>query len=155
MRSPSTAALAHVYEQIAHAHNDLGLTEPLDESTRYYFERPFLVIGGDRFAAALASGLRGTDCEDLPLIGNIDQFVENTASGGHSPLSIPAAVYQVASVHRATAASASSRVKAAAYKLFRRAWRPVPLPVDDAREARPTPTCCGDDAEEPYWLRFS
>lgn len=73
------AVLGHVYEQIAQAHNDLGLTEPIEESTRFYYERPFLVIGADRFAAALTDGLRGTDLEDLPLIGNIDQFVDNTA----------------------------------------------------------------------------
>jgi hypothetical protein len=73
------AAFADVCEQIARAHNQLGLTEPLDESTRHYYDRPFIVIGADRFAEALAAGLRDTELEDLPLIGNIDQFVDNTA----------------------------------------------------------------------------
>jgi hypothetical protein len=72
------AALARAYEEIARAHNNLGLTDPLDESPRSYFDRPFLVIGAGRFADELAANLRGTELEYLPLIGNIDQFVDNT-----------------------------------------------------------------------------
>jgi hypothetical protein len=77
--SEREAALAGAYEQIAQAHNEIGLTEPLDASTRFYFDRPFLVIGAGRFADALAAGLRGTDCDQLPMIGSVDQFVDNTA----------------------------------------------------------------------------
>jgi hypothetical protein len=41
---------------VAARHNALGLTEPLDPEPRPYHDRPYLVIGADRFAGAL----RGT-----------------------------------------------------------------------------------------------
>jgi uncharacterized protein DUF4037 len=46
-------ALAEAYEHAARRHNDLGVTAPIDATERQFHNRPFRVIGGDRFAAAL------------------------------------------------------------------------------------------------------
>ena len=46
---PLTAA----YEAAARRHNELGLTAPLATGAGPYYTRPYLVLGGDRFAAAL------------------------------------------------------------------------------------------------------
>jgi hypothetical protein len=68
--------LKDAYTAIAQAHNDLGLTEPIDPSTRPYYDRPFQVLRADRFTQALLATvphLRG-----LPMTGAIDQFADNT-----------------------------------------------------------------------------
>ncbi|MEY9929916.1 hypothetical protein ABH926_004556 [Catenulispora sp. GP43] len=87
---PMTAALAatdwktrerhlgQVYELVAEQHNQLGFTEALDPSTRLYFERPFQVIGADRFVRALMEKVADADIRALPLIGAVDQFADST-----------------------------------------------------------------------------
>lgn len=45
--------LAAAYTKVAELHNSLELTEPLDTATGPYYERPYQVIRGERFAAAL------------------------------------------------------------------------------------------------------
>nr|WP_225953435.1 DUF4037 domain-containing protein [Kibdelosporangium phytohabitans] len=45
--------LAAAYTKVAELHNSLNLTEPLDPATGPYYERPFQVILGNRFADAL------------------------------------------------------------------------------------------------------
>lgn len=64
---------------LAGRHNALGLTEPLDVAARPFHDRPFQVIGGERFAAALADSLTGESLKRLPLVGAVDQFVDSTA----------------------------------------------------------------------------
>lgn len=74
-------ALARVYEFLAARHNALGLTAALPESASPFWGRPFSVIHGDRFAAALAAEIRDGDVAALAergLIGNIDQISDNT-----------------------------------------------------------------------------
>jgi hypothetical protein len=46
--------LAAAYTKVAELHNGLRLTEPLDPGTGPYYERPFQVIRGERFADALS-----------------------------------------------------------------------------------------------------
>ncbi|WP_194892566.1 DUF4037 domain-containing protein [Catenulispora pinisilvae] len=70
--------LVRVYEQVAGLHNGLGLTEPVDPRTRPYFERPFQVIGADRFANALIQTIASVDIRALPQTGAIDQFADST-----------------------------------------------------------------------------
>jgi hypothetical protein len=71
--------LAQAYEVVARLHNDLGVTPPVDPAVRFYFNRPFLVIFADRFAAALREAIA-----DAPLrhvaseIGSVDQFADCT-----------------------------------------------------------------------------
>jgi hypothetical protein len=70
--------LAHAYRLLAAQHNASGLTPPLDESPRRYYDRPYLVIDATRFAEALQSTLVGTELASLAPIGAIDQFVDST-----------------------------------------------------------------------------
>jgi hypothetical protein len=66
----------------AEAHNQLGLTEPLDTSTRLFFGRPYQVLGGMRFAAALADAITDPVIRRLPPIGAADQFIDSTDALG-------------------------------------------------------------------------
>lgn len=75
------ATLADAYEALARKHNALALTEHMPEAVSAFYVRPFRVIHGEAFAAALA--VRITDPEvkriaALRLIGNIDQVSDNT-----------------------------------------------------------------------------
>ncbi|AYC40364.1 DUF4037 domain-containing protein [Streptomyces griseorubiginosus] len=54
--------LSTAYETLATLHNRLGLTDPLDPTTRPYHFRPFRVLRADRFAEALVA--RATALED-------------------------------------------------------------------------------------------
>jgi len=67
---------------VAEAHNQLGLTEPLDTSTRLYYRRPFRVLDAGRFAAALADAITDPAIRQLPAIGTADQFIDNTDALG-------------------------------------------------------------------------
>ena len=71
-------ALGQVYTLVAEQHNGLGLTEPLDTSTRLYFDRPFQVIGAERFTAALLARVEDAEIRALSQAGAIDQFADNT-----------------------------------------------------------------------------
>ncbi len=74
--------LCAAYEASARLHNDLGLTAPMDGSVRPYFDRPFLVIGAGRFAAALRHSISDDQIRRLPLTGAVDQFVDSTDALG-------------------------------------------------------------------------
>jgi hypothetical protein len=50
-------ALVRAYEHVARRHNELGLTDPIDSTARLFHGRPFRVIDGDRFAAALRAAV--------------------------------------------------------------------------------------------------
>ena len=71
--------LCAAYRRVAARHNSLGVTAPLDESTRAFHDRPFPVIDGGRFAAALRAQITDAETAALPAIGGIDQFVDSTA----------------------------------------------------------------------------
>ncbi|MET1000343.1 MAG: DUF4037 domain-containing protein, partial [Acidimicrobiia bacterium] len=53
------------YEIVAKRHNELGLTDVIDENVRPFWGRRFPVIFPERFAEALQHGLRETDLADL------------------------------------------------------------------------------------------
>jgi hypothetical protein len=74
--------LGRAYVTVAEAHNRLGLTEPLDTSTRLFFGRPYRVLGAMRFAAALARAITDPVIRQLPPIGAADQFIDNTDALG-------------------------------------------------------------------------
>jgi hypothetical protein len=68
---------------VAEEHNRLGLTEPLDTSTRpFFFDRPYRVLGARRFAAALTRAITDPAIRQLPPIGAADQFIDNTDALG-------------------------------------------------------------------------
>lgn len=75
------AALAAAYEQLAAMHNALGLTAPLPAETTSFFDRPFRVIYGGRFAGALREQIADPDVRRIAsrrLIGSIDQWSDST-----------------------------------------------------------------------------
>ncbi|MEV4311675.1 DUF4037 domain-containing protein [Actinocrispum sp. NPDC049592] len=70
--------LAKAYTAIGQLHNDLGLTAPVDPSTRSYHDRPFQVLHAERFSQALIAGIADPELRALPLTGAIDQFADST-----------------------------------------------------------------------------
>ncbi|GAA2044701.1 DUF4037 domain-containing protein [Catenulispora yoronensis] len=72
------AQLVPAYEHVAAMHNALGLAEPQDPATRPYYERPFRVIGADRFARALFESVSDPGIRALPPTGAVDQFADST-----------------------------------------------------------------------------
>ena len=73
--------LAEAYEISAGKHNTLKITEHLSEKRSYFFDRPFLVIDGKRFADATTAQIADPRLRKLAerrLIGSIDQFSDNT-----------------------------------------------------------------------------
>ncbi len=94
LRAPLAAALAagdwqvreaHLclaYEALARMHNALGITPTLDTAVRPFHDRPFRVIGAERFATALIAAIRDPEiarfCTTPGPIGSIDQFADST-----------------------------------------------------------------------------
>jgi len=71
--------LAAAYEQVARQHNALGLTAPLPDTASPFHGRPFLIIHGDRFAAAIRTQISDPAVLALPPhLGNYDQIVDST-----------------------------------------------------------------------------
>ncbi len=73
--------LIPVYETIARLHNQLNLTEPLHESTRLFWGRPFQVIALHGFDVALIEQIKDPAVRQLAErrpIGSIDQFSDST-----------------------------------------------------------------------------
>ncbi|SHI40230.1 protein of unknown function [Nocardiopsis flavescens] len=70
--------LCLAYERTAREHNRLGLTDPVDPSTRPFHNRPFRVLGADRLAAALRSRITDPALRELPEAGAVDQYVDST-----------------------------------------------------------------------------
>ncbi|HEX6344901.1 DUF4037 domain-containing protein [Umezawaea sp.] len=70
--------LARAYEAVAARHNALGLTEPVDPTTRPYHDRPFQVLHAERFANALRATLSDPEVAALSWRGSVDQHVDNT-----------------------------------------------------------------------------
>jgi hypothetical protein len=76
------AAVTPVYETVAGLHNTLGITEPIDPRVRFYHGgRPYHVIHGERFAAAIADTIEEPEVRGLVqragLIGSVDQVSDN------------------------------------------------------------------------------
>ena len=71
-------ALVSAYGKVARRHNALGITEPLDPEPRQFHDRPAMVIGADRFVAALRAKVRDPLLAGLGPIGAIDQFADST-----------------------------------------------------------------------------
>ncbi|MFE6758187.1 DUF4037 domain-containing protein [Streptomyces sp. NPDC057684] len=70
--------LALAYETVAAAHNRLGLTDPVDPTTRRYHGRPFQVLHAERFTAALTARITEPAVRALPPTGTVDQFTDST-----------------------------------------------------------------------------
>ncbi|AWL37735.1 MULTISPECIES: DUF4037 domain-containing protein [unclassified Streptomyces] len=70
--------MARAYETVAVAHNTLGLTDPVDPTTRPYHSRPFQVLHAERFTEALLARVDDPAVRALPLTGAVDQFADST-----------------------------------------------------------------------------
>ena len=77
--------MSHAYETVAGWHNELGFTPPLDTRVRRYYDRPYQVIGADRFTAALQEAIADPQIRQLPPTGTVDQFIDSTDALGRSP----------------------------------------------------------------------
>lgn len=71
--------LCAAYAQVAALHNALGITESLPATVSRFHDRPFLVIGGERFVRAIRARITDPAVLALPPgIGAVDQYVEST-----------------------------------------------------------------------------
>lgn len=75
--------LSPAYERVARMHNALGLTEPQDPVVRPFHERPFLVLGAERFCAALLATVADPELAALPPVGSVDQYADSTDLTAH------------------------------------------------------------------------
>jgi hypothetical protein len=78
--------LVEAYEIVAALHNQLGVTTPLDTSTRGFYDRPYQVIDAKRFTAALRAAIADPRIRALPQTGSVDQFTDSTDAAGDLPL---------------------------------------------------------------------
>jgi uncharacterized protein DUF4037 len=72
-------ALCYAYEILARAHNDLAMAAPVEPTVRPFHDRPFRVLGADRFADATRRAITDPEVASLaPHVGGVDQFVDST-----------------------------------------------------------------------------
>jgi hypothetical protein len=80
-------AIVPAYEGLARMHNRLGLTDPLPEQARPFFGRPFQIIGGGDFDAALRAKIANPVLQRLlesgGSLGGIDELSQNTELASH------------------------------------------------------------------------
>ena len=70
--------LAQAYEIVARMHNALGLTIPLKEKAAPYFNRPYLVIGDERYVEELRKSLTSEEVRNIKhQLGSVNQFVDS------------------------------------------------------------------------------
>ena len=72
------AGLVDAYEAVARRHNALGVTDPVEPTARFFHNRPFRVIGAERFVDACRARIADPFLRALPLIGSGDQWSDNT-----------------------------------------------------------------------------
>ncbi|MDT5044130.1 MAG: hypothetical protein QOE51_5115 [Actinoplanes sp.] len=71
-------ALCAVLEEAGRRQNALGLALAVDPARRGYFDRPYQVVGADRFAAALVAAIEDRELRERPLTGAVSQVLDNT-----------------------------------------------------------------------------
>ncbi|MCC7448275.1 MAG: DUF4037 domain-containing protein [Anaerolineae bacterium] len=80
--------LSIAYQIVAEMHNALRITEPLPIQPTAFWERPYLVIHGERFSEAIFTRITDEAVRRLPrFVGSIDQYVDSTdvlSSGARS-----------------------------------------------------------------------
>lgn len=73
------AHLSATYESVAAMHNALDITEPLPAEVTQFHNRPFMIIGGERFVDALQASITDEEVLALPKhLGGFDQFIDST-----------------------------------------------------------------------------
>jgi hypothetical protein len=72
------SALAAAWAALGHRHNTAGLTDPIPVTIGRYHNRPAKVLMADRFTEALLATVSDSLLRALPLIGAVDQVIDNT-----------------------------------------------------------------------------
>jgi hypothetical protein len=72
------AALVEAYETVAARHNAHAPTAEVDPWTRHFFDRPYRVLGADRFVQACLDAIEDPWLRGLPVVGAVDQFADST-----------------------------------------------------------------------------
>ena len=76
--------LANAYEIVAAMHNALALTEPVRTKVRPFYNRPFVVIGGEAIARQIWKAIGDEEVLALPYgVGKVDQYVDSTGVLSH------------------------------------------------------------------------
>ncbi|WP_342671436.1 DUF4037 domain-containing protein [Nonomuraea candida] len=70
--------LSAAYGRVAALQNRMALAARLDEGVRGFHDRPFRVIGGERFQEALMASVSDPVVRGLPLTGCVDQLADST-----------------------------------------------------------------------------
>lgn len=70
--------------RLADLTNATGLAAPVDATPRPFHDRPFTVLDGERFAAALRDAIEDPEIRALPPTGTIDQYVDSTDILAHT-----------------------------------------------------------------------
>lgn len=71
------AGLCAAYTRLAALQNRMNLARPQDEAVRPFFDRPFQVIGGDRFAEALTAEITDPALREVAPLGCADQLSDS------------------------------------------------------------------------------
>lgn len=61
-------ALVRAYEEVARRHNAVQISRPAEPTARLFHDRPFRVIGADRFAHACVEAIEDPVLRELPLV---------------------------------------------------------------------------------------
>jgi hypothetical protein len=80
------AGLVDAYEAVARQHNALGVTDPVDPTAPLFYGRPFRVLGAERFVDACLAKVTDPQLRELPLIGGVDQWSDNTDLRSRPPV---------------------------------------------------------------------
>jgi hypothetical protein len=78
--------LSQAYTIAAEMHNNLSITAPLPTQVSSFHGRPFMVIQGGEFSAAIKAQIADPAIKNLPDIGGIDQFSDSTDLLENAPL---------------------------------------------------------------------
>lgn len=73
-----TTELPRAYRLVADLQNRTGLARPRSTNTRPFHSRPYPVLGAGRFVDALMERVEDPELTGRPLVGAIDQYVDNT-----------------------------------------------------------------------------
>lgn len=72
------ASLAQAYAIVARRHNNLGVSEPIDDQVSPYYQRPYLVIHAGNAAESLWKRIEDENLHRLRFkVGSINQWVDS------------------------------------------------------------------------------
>jgi hypothetical protein len=81
------AGIVDAVVAIADRHNRLGLTPPIDSSSRRFWARPFQVLDAERFTRALEDSIADPAVRSMPRdLGGVDSWIDSTDAIGNQEL---------------------------------------------------------------------